>query len=174
METKQTNKKGIQLNTAFPAVLSVVLIGVVVIIGIFIFGSLQSNFDSEVVYVYNETGSMQTTGYTLANSSDCNFNSASILYVTDDTGLIQQAANYTLIGNKVYNTTTGAGGNRTYALINYAYKWGGQPCEASATTITQFLTYPAMVGLVGTIVLLAIVIGVLVISFAFGRSKTVA
>jgi len=34
--------------------------------------------------------------------------------------------------------------------------------------ITQFGTYPALVGLVGTIVFLGLVIGVLVASFVFG------
>lgn len=40
--------------------------------------------------------------------------------------------------------------------------------NATATMITQFATYPALVGLVGTIVFLGLVIGVLVGSFVFG------
>ena len=41
---------------------------------------------------------------------------------------------------------------------------------ANATNVmtTQFAAYPALVGLVGTIIFLGIVIGVLVASFAFG------
>lgn len=44
--------------------------------------------------------------------------------------------------------------------------------EANATNalIVQFGTYPALVGLVGTIVFLGLVIGVLVSSFVFGRN----
>jgi len=84
-------KKGIQLNQAFAAVLAVVLIAVLVIIAIFLFEALGSSF-------------------------------------TDDTA----AAN------------------------------------ATDDMITQFATYPALVGLVGTIVFLGLVIGVLVGSFIFG------
>lgn len=41
-------------------------------------------------------------------------------------------------------------------------------CNATQTMITQFGTFPSLVGLVGTIIFLGIVIGVLVGSFAFG------
>lgn len=42
--------------------------------------------------------------------------------------------------------------------------------SANATNdlITQFATYPALIGLVGTIIFLGLVIGVLVSSFLFG------
>ena len=40
--------------------------------------------------------------------------------------------------------------------------------NATDDMITQFATYPALVGLVGTIVFLGLVIGVLVGSFVFG------
>ena len=87
---KITQKKGIALNQAFGAVLTLILIGVLVIIGIFLFVSLGATF-----------------------------------------------------------TTDSAELNATNEMI------------------TQFGTYPALVGLVGTIIFLGIVIGVLVVSFAF-------
>ena len=40
--------------------------------------------------------------------------------------------------------------------------------NATDAMITQFATYPALVGLVGTIIFLGLVIGVLVASFVFG------
>ena len=44
---------------------------------------------------------------------------------------------------------------------------------ATGTMITQFGSYPALVGLVVTIIFLALVIGVLVASFAFGGKRGV-
>lgn len=85
------SKKGIALNQAFGAVLAVVLIGVLVIVGIFLFANLQATFTT---------------------------------------------------GSAAYN--------------------------ASGTMITQFASFPTLVGLVGTIVFLGLVIGVLVASFVFG------
>jgi len=87
METK----KGIALNQAFGAVLTLVLVGVLVIIGIFIFVNLGNTF---------------TPGTSESNATN--------------------------------------------------------------TMITQFGTYPVLVGLVGTIIFLGLVIGVLVASFVFG------
>ena len=43
--------------------------------------------------------------------------------------------------------------------------------NATNTMITQFGTYPTLVGLVGTIIFLGIVIGVLVASFVFGGKR---
>jgi hypothetical protein len=94
MEMK--SKKGIMLNQAFGAVLTLVLVAVLVIIAIFLF---------------------QTLGTTFTSAS--------------------AAAN------------------------------------ATGTMITQFGNYPALVGLVGTIIFLALVIGVLVASFAFGEKRGV-
>lgn len=84
-------KKGIQLNQAFGAVLTLVLVAVLVIIGIFLFSNLGDTFD--------------------ANSASAN---------------------------------------------------------ATDAMITQFANYPALIGLVGTIIFLGLVIGVLVASFVFG------
>lgn len=92
MEMKQ--KKGIQLGQAFGAVLTVILIAVLVIIALYLFTSLGTNF---------------TAGTGAANATN--------------------------------------------------------------VMITQFGNYPALVGLVGTIIFLGIVIGVLVASFAFGGRR---
>jgi sorbitol-specific phosphotransferase system component IIBC len=44
-------------------------------------------------------------------------------------------------------------------------------CNATTSMITQFSNYPTLIGLVGTIIFLALVIGVLVGAFAFGGRK---
>ncbi len=45
--------------------------------------------------------------------------------------------------------------------------------NATSAMIDQFATYPALVGLVGTIIFLGLVIGVLVASFVFGGRSNV-
>ena len=88
---KLQSKKGIALNQAFGAVLTLVLVAVLVIIAIFLFVNLGTTFDA-----------------------------------------------------------------------------GSAELNATNTMITQFGTYPTLVGLVGTIIFLGLVIGVLVSSFVFG------
>jgi hypothetical protein len=94
MEMK--SKKGIMLNQAFGAVLTLVLVAVMVIIAIYLFQTLGTNFTA-----------------------------------------------------------------------------GSAATNATNTMITQFGNYPALVGLVGTIIFLALVIGVLVASFVFSGKRGV-
>lgn len=95
---KKYNKKGIMLSQAFPAVLTLVLIAVLVIISIYLFTTLNTSFNN-----------------------------------TNDPGSAAR--------------------------------------NATNTMITQFGTFPALIGLVGTIIFLALVIGVLIGSFAYGSKK---
>jgi len=88
------SKKGIQLNQAFGAVLTLVLVAVLVIIGIFLFVTLSDSFDE-----------------------------------------------------------------------------GSSEANASDEMVEEFENYPALIGLVGTIIFLGLVIGVLVASFAFGGKR---
>jgi len=97
---RKIQKKGIMLNQAFGAVLTLVLVAILIIVGIYLFSTLQ-------------TSMLTSTGGTTAASN------------------------------------------------------------ATGVMITQFSTYPTLVGLVGTIIFLALVIGVLVASFAFGGKRGV-
>ena len=56
-----------------------------------------------------------------------------------------------------------------FTALGSSFTAGSAATNATNTMITQFGTYPALVGLVGTVIFLGIVIGVLVASFAFGR-----
>ena len=162
------NKKGIQLNQAFGAVLAVVLVATLVIIAIFLFESLGSGFVNSTTTVANETGAyINATGYTLDTVTACNWQSAAITSVTNVTnGANILVGNYTLSSTGVLTNAT----TNTFSNVNlaYTYVWGGEACSATDSMITQFATYPALVGLVGTILLLGLLIGVLVGSFVFG------
>ncbi len=55
-----------------------------------------------------------------------------------------------------------------FVSLGDTFTAGSAEANATNTMITQFGTYPTLVGLVGTIVFLGLVIGVLVASFVFG------
>ncbi len=168
-----TNKKGIALSQAFGAVLVVVLIAVLVIIGIFLFDVLGDTFTNEAQSVVNESITpLVESNVTLAGAAACNFQSdvsASLVSnVTDGSTIL--AANYTIAadGNMILDT---ANFNNTEVLVTYTYTDGGNACVASDAMITQFANYPALIGLVGTIIFLGLVIGILVVSFVFGGKR---
>lgn len=177
------NKKGIALNQAFGAVLTLVLIAVLVIIAIFMFVSLGATFTgSETVTVQNETftvinetarfGAQSPTN----NATVCNYAGFTILLAMNRTGgQTIAAANYTIVsatGSIAYSGAVGGYNNTDWNITSQATN-GGAACTANNAMITQFATYPALVGLVGTIIFLGLVIGVLVASFVFGGRKGV-
>ena len=164
------NKKGIALNQAFGAVLVVVLIAVLVIIGIFLFDVLGDTFTSEAQSVTNETVTPNVVfNFTLNGSTACNFQSdvTGGTVFNSSNGLLVAAGNYTIFadGNMLLLDATF---NETALLVSYTYTDGGPACVATESMITQFGSYPALIGLVGTIVFLGLVIGILVASFVFG------
>ena len=60
-----------------------------------------------------------------------------------------------------------------YMMTSLGASFADNSAAANATDalITQFGTYPTLVGLVGTIIFLGLVIGVLVASFVFGGKR---
>lgn len=169
-------KKGIALNQAFGAVLMLVLIGVLVIIAIFMFVTLGDTFSDIEESVINETGAyINLTGYTLTNASDCNFNTPVITALWNATSpiLLIDSANYTVSSAGVLtNLTESDFSTGSFSMnVSYTYLQGGAACDATSEMVTQFGNYPALVGLIGTIIFLGIVIGVLVASFVFGRKS---
>jgi quinol-cytochrome oxidoreductase complex cytochrome b subunit len=60
-----------------------------------------------------------------------------------------------------------------FTTLGSSFEKGSAATNATGTMVTQFAAYPALVGLVGTIIFLALVIGVLVTAFAFGGKKGV-
>ena len=60
-----------------------------------------------------------------------------------------------------------------FEALGDSFTDGTSAANATDDMITQFATYPALVGLVGTIIFLGLVIGVLVASFVFGGRRGV-
>jgi hypothetical protein len=168
MEVKMRSKKGVNLAQGVGAVLTLVLIAVLVIVAVYMFSSLGSTYTSPTLSIVNETGWLNSTGDRLTNASDCGFQSASISNIYNTSGIIIQPANYTLVNGILYNNTAIVWKD---VNITYTYKNGGAVCTGASNTTVQFAKFPALVGLVGTIIFLGIVIGVLVASFTLGRSR---
>ncbi len=167
------NKKGIALSQAFGAVLTLVLVAVLVIISIVLFVNLGSTFtDLDTASATDEAVDMSSGGpKTLANGSLCNVAGFAISTITNSTGTLIASNNYSVSSVGVLNNLTDEFSHGW--LVNSTSNWGGASCVASDAMITQFATYPTLIGLVGTIIFLGLVIGVLVASFAFGGSKGV-
>ncbi len=165
-------KKGIALNQAFGAVLTVVLIGVLVIIAIFLFVNLGSSLNTQAASVTNQT--LAVSGATTVNTTACGLNSLGSFTAYNATGgELIPANNYTITGGGELTPVATSEYDGFDWNLTYGYLQGGDACTANNTMITQFATYPVLVGLIGTIVFLGLVIGVLVASFVFNGKRGV-
>ena len=173
------HKKSIQLSQAFGAVLTLVLVAVLVIIAIVIFVSLATSFaGTSSVTVTNETviipGSGIVAVVAAVNCSFGDFGSTVLFNTSEGFGTV---SNNILVLATDYNinVTTGEILNVTGAWnetnASYSYTWGSGACDASESMVTEFSNYTSLIGLVGTIIFLGLVIGILVVAFAFGGRR---
>ena len=171
------SKKGIALNQAFGAILVLVLVSVLVIVAILLFSNLISGvftgLSGTQETVTDESLTPTFAGAAVANSTACGFAAFSIVTATNSSGTLITSGNYTTSASAgtVVNTTSLTGTMVAPWLLNYTHTSGGPACVATQGMITQFATYPALIGLVGTIIFLGLVIGVLVASFVFGGKQ---
>ena len=160
------NKKGIQLNEAFVSILTVVLIAVLVIVSLVLFNSLGNTFDSAVVtsVVYETGGWVNATGYQFSEYAPGRTLGTVTVIDTDDNSTISSDT-YTINGTwYIFNATETT---LTQVAFTYDYSIGTNSAEYNATQemVTNFSTFPSLIGLIGTIIFLGIVIGVIVAYF---------
>lgn len=175
---KYKSKRGIQLNEAAGAVLMIVLVAVLVIVSMVLFTNLGTSLDQSTTAVnVNESITALTVGTNLSaiNLPDGSCAAGVVAVWGNATEIVTiSSGNYTQTNCQIANTTsTYSYGTAPKWNITYTYTYSAPTAatNASSTSITQFAGYPALIGLVGTIVFLGIVIGVLVASFAFGSNK---
>lgn len=182
MKQLMNNKKGIALNQAFGSVLILVVVAVLVIISIVMFVNIGNTFvnldttegSNQTITTPNITAVFVEQSPT-NNGTLCNYGTFAVTVTNASGGEIIDSPNYTITstGSIVVSFDVDEGYNSTIDDWNVSYtaNWGGQSCVASNAMITQFGTFPVLIGLVGTIIFLGLVIGVLVASFVFGGRK---
>jgi len=169
-------KKGIQLNQAFGAVLTLVLVSVLIIIAIVIFVSLTTSFEG--IVSNTATGESITptdAGVTVAAvGTNCSFGDFVLVTANNATadGLSIASGNWSSTSAGVVTNLTSEFSDSAW-VINYTHTWGSSACTAADNMTDEFGNYTSLIGLVGTIIFLGLVIGILVTAFAFGGRREV-
>ena len=170
-------KKGIGLNEAGGAILVLILVATLIIVSFTLFDGLKSSASTSASFENNQTLSPNVTEVAVAvsNVSACDFSSFVVVNATNNTGgEIIDSGNYTTTATgTIAFTGATTGYNNTVWDISYTFVFGDSACHASDDLITEFATYPALIGLVGTVIFLGIVIAVFISSFAFGGRREV-
>jgi hypothetical protein len=139
MFKKNKKKAVVGLDVVEAVILSLLAIGILSITTILVLYSLLPSTDAisqtSGQRVINESGTMTSAGYTLAKSTLYGFSSPSIVTVTNTSNsVIIPSANYTLVGNKLYNSTVVAQGG---VYITYDYKISNSGASSIINNISE-------------------------------------
>lgn len=167
-----TSKKG-QVNTIAPAVITLTIAAVFLILGLVI---IQNIRDTDIVkqansvQTYNETlTSVTEAGKTVAGASASGFNSFIVLSITNKTATtIIPTTNYTYTSAGVVKFT-GANSiwNNTNWNITYTYRHGDMVYNDANETLVGLGTFADFWEIIILAVVISVVIGLLIL--AFGR-----
>lgn len=163
------NRKGLGLQEGILGVLVFTIIAILILCFIYMFSSLEANFygsstpgvakTAETLTAMNNTGA-------LLSVNGLRGASCTVSVVTNATagGIIINSANYTVTGCRVKNTTDLVANGFTTWVANYTYVWTADTSasNASSTFITTTAGIIPLAGLVLTVILLALIIGLLV------------
>ena len=158
------NKKG-ELRQIQPVILSLVIVGIILGIGLLVLSEFQSGLSTASATVNNETLTTVTeAGETVTTAGTCGFNSFAVTTATNATGgEIIASGNYTIDSDKGIVYSTGGTYNNSDWNVTYNYNYGQEGCEGVNATINAINKIPTWLPI---IVILAIVGIILAIVFS--------
>jgi len=170
------NKKGQGLRGLYTAILTLLLIGIVLGIGIYVLSSTSDAISTETITTYNETitGLSNTTGDYISVYDDCGAHNFQILDVTNETdGTILSSGNYTFDTLGLLKGTTGIYIGQD---VNVSYYYTGTSdtstdgaCGVMSTTSTGVGTMADWIAVIVVVIAAAIILGIVISSFGKGR-----
>jgi hypothetical protein len=163
-----SKKKGVGLGDLYPAVLAIVILGILLGVGIYTMTQTALSISTTSFTVGNETLTPVNAGTAVSTADDCGFQTFAITTVTNATsGAIIQSGNYTAHTNgKVANLTGYYPGtwNVTYSYVGAPTATGGA-CSALTTSATGIGTFAGWIAVIVVVLAAAIVLGIVINSF---------
>ena len=167
---KLIDKKGVSLGDMYPAVLTLVLVGIVLGVGLYVLATFHdqvaTDYSGSQVSINASTGTTTLTDAALAE-----FNMSSIDTATNQTGTA--VTNYTFTGAGVITWGADVVTSSVTDLINvtYTYKYDAtDSAEESITNVTSGLaTFADWIAIIVVVLAAAIVLGIVLTSF--GRRR---
>jgi len=163
-----------KLNDLYPAVLTLILVGIVLGIGIFILSNLGDNLSTTAGSVTNETGlGINRTGITVDTASTSGFNSFALTTCfanATGTGTLGAANASIASGNWTTVSDTGVIINATSleyddVKCSYTYLYGTEASAAVDSTITGVSDFADWIAIIVVVMAAAIVLGIVLSSF---------
>lgn len=168
------NKKGqMGLEGLYPAVLTIILIGIVLGVGIYVLNETGDAISTKTLTITNEIFTPAATAVAVAQASTCGFHDMVVTNITktNDTRLTVLLGNYTvpnadlgLILNASTNSTLHPGTwNVSYTYLGPVA--GSNSCSSIATSSTGIGTFASWIAVIVVVLAAAIVLGIVISSF---------
>ena len=169
------NKKGLSLGDMYPAVLTIVLIGIILGVGIYILGQVGEGVAADTITITNETITLVDTaaGNSVATASDCQARSfLATTLLNGSGGETIEAANYTLSTAGLLQSTAAATAGYNNSVTNISYTYTGtlrtgttDPCNVLGTAETGTGGFATWIAVIVVVLAAAIVLGIVISSF---------
>jgi len=166
------NKKGLGLKALYPAVLVIIIVGIMLGVGIFVLDETSEAISTTLESVSNETMNMTnpTSPLTVSNSGECGFSNLVVTAVTNYSNseeAIIDPSEYTVNADAgtIINTTG------TYAdewNVSYTYFGSGGEddyCTVLETSITGIGGLASWIAVIVVVIAAAVVLGIVINSF---------
>lgn len=166
------DRKGMSLGDLYPVILTIALVAILLAVVLFVMQEWTITTATDVGTVTNETDAwLNATPYTVDDVGECGFNTFAVTGIwNQNNGTAIPAASYTVgAAGTLVNATTA-----TWNSVNlsYTYKSGGADCDAMEDITGDFVDFIPWIGVILLIVAAAIVLGIVIRSFAGGgRSR---
>ena len=164
------NKKGASLGALYPAVLTIILIGIVIGIGIFILVSTSDAISNTEITITNETGINASGGATLDRVSHCG--ASNFVAVEVNNGSEIASTLYTLTTDGVITDISGVAQTQ---LWNVTYTYDGVAdqsttgyCKVMTTSSSGIGGFAAWIAVIVVVLAAAVVLGIVLSSFGRG------
>jgi len=165
------------LNALYPAVLTIVLVGIILGVGIFVLTEVSEGVAVDSLTVVNETVVFtNNSGLSVATASDCGARDFAITSVWNASDRLIASPNYTFSTSGLLTAADGTEFEDCNANVSYTYtgtKRTGttDPCSTLTTTGTGVGTLASWIAVIVVVLAAAIVLGIVIRSF--GRRNSV-
>jgi len=165
------DKKGMSIGDMYPAVLTIVLVGIVLGIGLYVLATFHDQIATTQTEIELDINASSGTT-TAVNASLTGFKLNSIVVLNNTNGAT--LTNYTLTNAGVITWGTNIIEYSALTTMNvtdtYIYDVTGSAEEATATTITGLATFADWIAIIVVVIAAAIVLGIVLTSFGRRRN----
>jgi len=175
LETVFQDKRGMALGDIYPAVLTIVMIGIVLGIGLFILSEVRSNIATEYTGTdvsVNLTATPPTNQTTLTDATKTGYGLISVAIINDTGTYTIPTSNYTTTSGGVITWAKELTDTTNYPddyLVNisstYIYDFTDSPEESVNLTVTGLATFADWIAIIVVVIAAAIVLGIVLSSF---------